>query len=758
MKSYVYYRLAGIFLVLAIFVATWTLAVSAALPAVPQDVPGGSTVSGVRGVDEVWGPGAISVTGDITILSGVTIIIAPGTTVQISTTDGLNSGVDLTLIEWIISGTLQTNGPVTFTSQGSPPACADWYGLRFMPGSDGYLDGATVEYGTHGVVISTTNRITITGSALRYNCHTPTTGDAWGAGMAIFTGDHYVVNTHIYSNSLLSNDARAIGAGVRLEAGSTLFEDCLVYDNRAETVFALGDGFGGGLTLWGGGAPTLHHCEVYQNIVTGTLRAFGGGVDIDDTDAVIEADTFIHDNVINTTAYIAPDPFTIDAYGGGVHIGAWGGNPTPIIRDSRVTTNTCEYVGGGAGAICTGGGVGFFDGSKTRAVISDSLIADNVSRAPLARGGGIGMGGGATADLFDSNLIRDNVVEAGGFAPFSYGGGICVDSSAIVSVTNNLLFNNRARYSGGIIPLPSGNGGGIFSNGELPYLVNNTVVSNAAGINGGGVYLGNSVLSNTIVVSNTAGGDGGGVYVLMGTTNITGYNDVWGNVCSGPGCGAEYDSGSVAPATDICADPLFVGAGDVAAYYHLQQGSPCVDTGTSTGRVPDHDYDDQPRPLGYGHEIGFDEMEYFIGSKMVDRDTAGWGAELVYTLIITNPNPSTVLLNGWVTDVLPISTTYASGPNCSLPSCGYDSGSRTVWWNGDVPANAALICDYTVIVNDGLPYAALITNTAFFTVAGIGGWTNEISTTIYPPIGGFTMVFTASTPPVYMPMVLRPYR
>lgn len=752
MKSYVYYRLAGIFLVLAIFVATWTLAVSAALPAVPQDVPGGSTVSGVRVADEVWGPGAISVTGDITILSGVTIIIAPGTTVQISTTDGLNSGVDLTLIEWIISGTLQTSGPVTFTSQGSPPACADWYGLRFMPGSDGYLDGATVEYGTHGVVISTTNRITITGSALRYNCHKPTTGDAWGAGMAIFAGDHYVVNTHIYSNSLLSNDARAIGAGVRLEAGSTLFEDCLVYDNRAETAFMLGgDGFGGGLTLWGGGAPTLHNCEVYQNIVIGNLRAFGGGVDIDNTDAVIEADTFIHDNVINTTAMGG----NISAYGGGVHIGTEAGIPTPIIpiiRDSRVTTNTCAYVGAAMSAICTGGGVGFFDGSKTRAVISDSLIADNVSQASLVRGGGIGMGGGATADLFDSNLIRDNVAEPVFMGFAIAGGGICVDSSAIVSVTNNLLFNNHARGVG------AGNGGGIYSNGQLPYLVNNTVVSNAADNNGGGVYLANSVLSNTIVVSNTAGSDGGGVYVLMGTTNITGYNDVWGNVCSGPGCGAEYDSGSVAPATDIYADPLFVGAGDVAAYYHLQQGSPCVDTGTSTGRVPDHDYDDQPRPLGYGHEIGFDEMGYFIGSKMVDQDTAGWGAELVYTLIITNPNPSTVLLNGWVTDVLPISTTYASGPNCSLPSFGYDSGSRTVWWNGDVPANAALICDYTVKVNDGLPYEALITNTAFFTVAGIGGWTNEISTTIYPPIGGFTMVFTASTPPVYMPVVLRPYR
>lgn len=200
-RSYVH-RLVGAFLVPIILAAVWTLAVRASAPAAPlRNVPDGSTISGTLSTDD-WGPGTITVTGDVTIPVGVTIVITPDTTVQMANPDGLNSGLDPTRVEWIISGTLQADGPVTFTSQGGPPACANWYGLRFLMGSAGYLDDATVEYAVHGVVISTTNPITVADSTLRYNCHKPPSGDAWGAGMAIFTGTHYVTDTHIYSNVL----------------------------------------------------------------------------------------------------------------------------------------------------------------------------------------------------------------------------------------------------------------------------------------------------------------------------------------------------------------------------------------------------------------------------------------------------------------------------------------------------------------------------------------------------------------------------
>jgi hypothetical protein len=99
--------------------------------AAPLTLPGGSTISGILSSDDTWGPGAITVTGDIWINAGVTIIITPGTTVQMATTDGANLGVDANRVEYIVAGTLKVNGPVTFTSQSGTPACEDWVGIFF---------------------------------------------------------------------------------------------------------------------------------------------------------------------------------------------------------------------------------------------------------------------------------------------------------------------------------------------------------------------------------------------------------------------------------------------------------------------------------------------------------------------------------------------------------------------------------------------------------------------------------------------------
>ena len=658
-KTYIY-RLVGVLLTLALFIAAWTLVVRASTPTAPlqQHVPGGSTVSGTRNVDEEWGPGTITVTGDITIPVGVTVVITPGTTVQMTTTDELLAGTDPTRIEWLIFGTLRADGPVTFTTQGSPPACADWYGLRFLVGSDGYLDDATVEYAVHAVVISTTERITVAASRLRYNCHYPPVGNAWGAGMAIFTGTHYVTGTEIYSNSLKASAADAIGAGVHLMDGSTLFENCVVHDNKAQSSATVAgydyDAFGGGMNLWGGGSPTLRHCEVYSNFAVGWNRAFGGGVDIDNADAVIEADTFIHDNLA-AGAVGSMWGASGGGWGGGVSIGSFERRPRVIIRDSRVTTNVC---GGLIPDWSIGGGIGFYRNSKTRTVISDTLIADNMNfMATDMCGGGIGMDTGATADRFDGNVVRDNSILAGTRV---MGGGICLSGTNTVSVTNNLVFNNIIGAPGNV-----GEGGGIYAAGPQSYLVNNTVVSNSCIISpavggGGGVYLANGVLSNTIVVSNTTDKDGGGVFWAGGSA---GYNDVWNNTCTGPGCGADYDSGSGPPATDISLDPLFVGVGDPAAFYHLQGSSPCIDQGTSAGLVPNQDYDDDPRPLNISHDIGFDERTPERPAFTITKQASAnpiVGAPLTYKLTVTNTGNG-VGTNVVITDAVPVGAHYLSG-------------------------------------------------------------------------------------------------
>jgi hypothetical protein len=321
---------------------------------------------------------------------------------------------------------------------------------------------------------------------------------------------------------------------------------------------------------------------------------------------VIEADTFIHDNQTSGGTM---------AYGGGICLSEAGmPAPTrPIIRDSRVMSNT---IGSGIPPSTytgpkrvIGGGVAFYENSQTRAVISNTVIGGNAtSSSPVHRtdlcGAGIGMAEGASADRFDGNLIYGNQLGGKiGTVNAVMGGGICLSSTNRVTVANNLIFDNQAGHMG----IPFLAGGGIYANGANSYLVNNTVVSNTVlyGGQGGGVYLADGVLSNTVVVSNSAlfsGADGGGVFWAGGSV---GYNDVWGNSCL---TGTNYAAGgNPRPPTDISADPLFTGSGDLATRYHLQPNSPCIDAGTSVGLVPDQDYDRDPRPRGSQHDIGFDE-------------------------------------------------------------------------------------------------------------------------------------------------------
>lgn len=160
--------------------------------------------------------------------------------------------------------------------------------------------------------------------------------------------------------------------------------------------------------------------------------------------------------------------------------------------------------------------------------------------------------------------------------------------------------------------------GGIYAGGPDSYLVNNTVVSNTAW-SAGGIFLLDGVLSNTLVVSNSAYWDAGGVQWSGGRA---GYNDVWGNTCVNAGCGPDYGTGgSPRPASDINADPLFIGSGDPAARYHLRQDSPCIDQGTDKGLVPGVDYDARSRPALGGYDIGFDEVWRRICLPLVLRNS-----------------------------------------------------------------------------------------------------------------------------------------
>jgi len=613
----------------------------------------GDTITPTQTISGTWS-GTLTATTDITITSGVVITITSGTVIQIEDSDSAGAGVDPARIEFIVQsgGELRVNGPVTFTSKSATPAPADWYGIRFESGSSGWVDGAVIEYGVHGLALNTANPVTVTNSTIRYNLHAPAANTlAFGAGLHIVQGNHFIQNTRIYSNT-----ADATGTGqVR----------------------------GGGIYIQGG-SPHILNSWIYENTARGNRAGAGGGIGV---------------------------------LGGGA-----------LIESSYILTNT--MTGGGNNQLKSGGGIGI--AAATSAIISDSLIAANRNNLTdgYAGGGGIGFGAGGTAALIEDNVIHANYIQG---PDWCEGGGIDTwDTSNAAIIRNNLIISNT---SGACRAGQGAYGGGINMNGSAAvglHVINNTIVGNVAG-RGGGLYLqgGNVTARNNIVANNTAiiANQAGGIQRGAGTAD---YNDIFGN-------SAPQTVGTIG-ANTIYVDPLFVGSGDLATFYHIQQGSPAIDAGTNTGAgLPSDDYDGDSRPGYVTWDIGFDEIPApagpFAALKYAAPDSSpgffAAGEEINYTISISNTSGSAA--SGRITDVLPLNTTYSGGPTCNPGVCGYDSGSNTITWTGSLPAGNLLILGYSVDADAPLPDGTAITNTAAISMGSQLIDTNIVTTTIRNP-------------------------
>ncbi len=478
----------------------------------------------------------------------------------------------------------------------------------------------------------------------------------------------------------------AFGAGLYISQGNHLISNTLVYSNAA-VAGGTGQVRGGGVYI-AGGSPSILESRIYENIASGDRLGAGGGIAL--------------------------------ASGGA------------LIENSYVLSNT--ITGGGDDQLKSGGGIGF--AGHTTAVISDSLISANRNDLTdgYAGGGGIAFANQSSAALIERNIIHANYIQG---PDWCEGGGIDVwDTTNSAIVRNNLIISNT---SGACLVDYGAYGGGMNMNGSATglYVVNNTVVGNIGG-RGGGLYLqgGSVTATNNIIVNNTAtvANQAGGIHRGAGTAD---YNDVFGN--STPQTGGTMGAGT------IYVDPLFVSAGDLATFYHIQQGSPVIDAGTNTGTgLPGDDYDGQSRPLGATWDIGFDEVDPFTYTKSVDLATARGNDTLVYTIVVTNPDPIATFVSGIITDALPTNVAYNVGPNCGLGTCNYNGGNNIITWTGDISADDVLILDYSVSVDTGLADGTEITNTAFITIGAAGGWTNLVTTTIYNPVFTLTKKATAT--------------
>ncbi len=190
----------------------------------------------------------------------------------------------------------------------------------------------------------------------------------------------------------------------------------------------------------------------------------GGGIRIDN------ASPTVADNVIiNNKA----------CEGAGISI-SFG---SPIVQGNVITNNIKAGCSGGSG----GGGISI--GGSASAQILDNIISNNVVGS--ADGGGLSLFAAGTPRI-QNNVISGNI--ASGL--YTSGGGISIVNYSDALIVQNLIIGNNAGRGGGIFwGVPSGNRG--------PLLVNNTIAENdspqGSGIYAAGFDFG-TVMTNNIIV------------------------------------------------------------------------------------------------------------------------------------------------------------------------------------------------------------------------------------------------------------------
>ena len=229
-------------------------------------------------------------------------------------------------------------------------------------------------------------------------------------------------------------------------------------------------------------------------------------------------------------------------------------------------------------------------------IVNDAAVV-TLDGLTITGGEGFDAGGiyaqGATLTL-NNCIVRDNF--AHGSSDGWAGGGIL--SAGPLTILNSQIINNQVdsgasgvRTNGWnllmVNSLVAGNNGdfAIHTNGPAN-LLNITVVNNESGVLINPPFSATLVITNSIIYST-----GLAITAMDAASTQVSYSDIQGGITG---------------TANIDADPLF--ADFANGDYHLQAGSPAIDSGTNTG-APDHDLELTPRPLdGDDNELAVTDM------------------------------------------------------------------------------------------------------------------------------------------------------
>jgi hypothetical protein len=571
----------------------------------------GAEVCGRLSANQRWARavGVYVVTCDVYVSTGASLEIEAGVTVRFQhVTDDM-----------LVSGELRAAGtaddPVVFqplagTTSGS------WGRIAFLPGSSGSLDHTRLEYGGYedGMLYLGSERVQIVDSVVQYSADTgiviqtpaqsgpaaaayDVTESGSDAAMAGLEPDNTLylpivsgreagfawANGPVISRTQVLSNTGVYGGGLYNGSGSPLIQDNTFAGNTVDGSPWERPGLGAG--LYNLGTPVIRN-NTFRNNGKHGLYAAGGGL-YNAGSPLIEGNIFSG----NIAGYRTS--------GGAVYTET--GSPTLV--DNTLSDNYAEQDGG---AILVQSG---------RPVIRGNRFIANKASGHSAYGYGGGLANRAGSPLIEGNLFEGNQI-AGTYGP-AYGAGLYNGGAAAIIRGNTFRCNSANGYGGGLhneaqnvriennlfVRNEAYYGGGLANNappGESPrepLIQNNTFGGNDALYTGGALHLsGWSRIYNNIVAGNAATA-GGGVYVENGTPAAD-YNDVWNNT------GGDYAGVEPAP-HDLAVDPRFHDS--TGGDYHLSGDSPCIDAGAPT-QYPASDFEDDPRPLGAGPDIGADEF------------------------------------------------------------------------------------------------------------------------------------------------------
>jgi hypothetical protein len=415
--------------------------------------------------------------------------------------------------------------------------------------------------------------------------------------------------------------------------------------------------------------------------------------------------------------------------------GAWCSSTNVLLSNCLLENNTASSGGGvysGTLSNCTLSGntcpaTGTSGGGANGSTLYNCTLSANVTGVYLHSGATVG--GGASGCLLNNCTLSGNYAYGAG----AQGGGAYNSTLTNCSIASNYTDDNGGGGSGGVFAnctftgnTASGGGGGAVTGGTL---YNCVLSNNRAGGDGGGAYYGTTLynctisgnsagygggatecsLVNCLLYGNSAGGYGGGAYygTLINCTVISNTAQLFGGYGGGAynatldNCIVYYNNGGSSGPNDYsctlnyCCTPTATGAANTTnaplldATYHLQSGSPCIDTGNNAYVTTATDLGGGPRIINNIVDMG--AYEFHTSNFIVIEVQPAGQNEL---------GEQTVLFN--VVAVSPLALDYqwlfdgtnifgATNSSCAIPDVQSNNAGTysVVISNGSVTVNSS---------------------------------------------------------------------